>query len=130
MKTLILIAMMIVMLNVTYAQNQEQVSKIKIKFGTEKVKAGQSITLIDWMDFGLKPQMGSLFAKTFNEVADYLRWQDFYDDFDFGCVANIGLDLKKNIKLNAAYNLGMLKFDNNFGEARGYNFRVSIRFNF
>lgn len=122
--------MMIVMLNVTYAQNQEQVSKIKIKFDTEKVKAGQSITLIDWMDFGLTPQMGSLFAKTFNEVADYLRWQDFYNDFDFGFNAKIGLDMGKNLELATNYNLGILKFDNNFGEARGYDVMLSLRFNF
>ncbi|SEQ05601.1 hypothetical protein SAMN05421824_1042 [Hyunsoonleella jejuensis] len=131
MKTLLITLAFICILDGVQSQNQTQVTDFHFSDNiTNTFSVDNALKLFEWIDLAMIPQLGGLFATTFNTVAPNLKWQDWYNDFDFGFNAQAGWKPNEKIKIQAFYNIGMLKFNNNLGEASGYNFKISINFNF
>lgn len=118
-------------MNLIQSQNQRQITDFHISDNiSNNFNKNNALKLFEWIDLAMTPQLGGLFAKTFNTVAPNLKWQDWYNDFDFGFNAKAGWKPNEKIKIQAFYNIGMLKFNNNFGDANAYQMKVSIIYKF
>ncbi|MBC3757226.1 hypothetical protein H7U19_02340 [Hyunsoonleella sp. SJ7] len=130
MKTQVLTFVMLCMLNLVWAQDLRNAPKHDVSNNPPKLKVSNRLLLFEWMDLGLRPQIGGLFSKTFNDIAENLTWRDFYDDFDFGIKLNLKCRLNEAMGLKFAYNMGMLNFDGNLGTLEGYYMQVSVAYRF
>lgn len=131
MKTLFITLVFVLMMNLIQSQNQRQITDFHISDNiSNNFNKNNALKLFEWIDLAMTPQLGGLFAKTFNTVAPNLKWQDWYNDFDFGFNAKAGWKPNEKIKIQAFYNIGMLKFNNNFGDANAYQMKVSIIYKF
>ncbi|MCF7560980.1 hypothetical protein L3X39_10065 [Sabulilitoribacter multivorans] len=131
MRTLFITFVFVLMMNLIQSQNQRQITDLHMSDNiSNNFSIDNTLKLFKWIDLTMSPQLGGLFAKMFNTVAPNLKWQDMYNDFDFGFNAKVGWRPNKKIKIRAFYNIGMLKFNNNFGEANAYQMKVSVVYKF
>ncbi|WP_345276875.1 hypothetical protein [Litoribaculum gwangyangense] len=131
MRTLFITLVFVFMIHLIQSQNQRQIADWHISDNkSNNFSMNNALKLFEWIDLTMAPQLGGLFAKTFNTVSPNLKWQDWYDDFDFGFSTKARWKPNKKIKIQAIYNIGMLKFDNNFGEANAYQMKVSVVYKF
>ncbi|GEM_PF-5007276 len=131
MKTILISVLFAFTVQMSQSQNQEQFVNFDVSsIQADEYKIDNSWFIFDCLDVAIMPHLGGLFAKTFDEIAPNLKWTDWYNDFDFGFNTKVVFNLSRMIDLEATYNLGMLNFNNNFGKARGYNYKVSLSFNF
>ena len=75
----------------------------------------------------LEPTFTGLFQKDFNEIEQPVKWQNIYDDNDFGIHMALVYSLKKQLQLKTKYLFGILNFNKRgFGQAMGYNIQISL----
>ena len=121
-----------IILNIN-AQSIEKTSvKISVKNNTQSTfKFNQKLKILKGINFVATPQLGNLFLTRFEAEKARINLNDYYNDYDFGLKVGLSSILKKNLKMKALYNVGMIKFDKPlFDRAKGYFVQISVDYAF
>jgi hypothetical protein len=133
MKTLLKIIIVFgLVLNIN-AQSIERTSfEISINDKTKStLKLDKKLLITKGFLLDVSPQFGNLFITQFGAKKAKINLKDFYDDFDFGIKVGVSSNFKKNLKIKALYNIGMLKFEkHNIEKEDGYAVKLSIDYVF
>lgn len=89
-----------------------------------------SLQIFNGFETQFEPAFTGLFQTAFNRINRLIKWQNIYDDTDVGFQFMMVCNLKRKWRIESKYLLGLLNFDKRgFGQARGYQFQVSLTYN-
>jgi len=115
------------------AQSIDRTSyKINVNGKTENaLKLDKKLLISKGLLLDVSPQFGNLFMTRIEAKIAKINLKEFYNDFDLGIKVGVSSIFKKNLKIKALYNIGMLKFEkHNIERENGYVVKLSIDYVF
>jgi hypothetical protein len=128
------ITKLIVILGFIFHLNgQNEVLKFKIDSKAEQfyrnIKIDKDILGINSFKMLVVPQFGGLFNESFKYVEGITNLKMMFDDFDFAFNLGLKYILLGKITISAAYNMGVLKFENQCdNKISGANIKVVLNY--
>ena len=112
---------------------QNDVMKLNIDSMAEQfdrnIKINEDILGINSFKMFLAPQFGGLFNESFKYVEGITNLKMMFDDFDFAFNLGLKYILLGKITISAAYNMGVLKFENQCdNKISGANIKVVLNY--